>query len=85
MIPLESLRLVNGDEIDGSLLIADEMRGLYTDIVPLDHREELDSICEHEKWFLPLVIAYFVHEFCYVGERTGLELVLYYFCTIIVR
>lgn len=44
MIPLESLRLVDGDQIDGSLLVTDNVRGLDTDIIFLDHRDEQGSI-----------------------------------------
>ena len=75
MIPLESLRLVDSDQIDSSLLVPDEMRGLDTDGIFLDHRDQLDSIWEHQEWFLFFVVSHFVHELGYVGERSCFELI----------
>ena len=75
MIPLESLRLVDGDQIDSSLLVPDEMRGLDTDGIFLDHRDQLDRIWEHEEWFLFLVVADLIGQLGYVGEGSSLQLV----------
>ncbi len=75
MIPLESLCLVDCYEIDSSLLIADEMRCLDTDIILLDHRDELDSVREHEEWFLFLVVSDLVYQLCYIREGSRLQLI----------
>ena len=75
MIPLESLRLVDGDQIDSSLLVPDEMRGLYTDGIFLNHRDQLDRIWEHQEWFLFLVVADLIGQLGYVGEGSCLELI----------
>lgn len=85
MIPLESLRLVDGDQIDGSLLVTDNVRGLDTDIIFLDHRDEQGSIWEHQEWFLFLVVADLVGQLRYISEGSRLELILIRYCTIIIR
>ena len=76
MIPLESLRLVDGDQIGSSLLVPDEMRGLNTDGIFLDHRDQLDRIWEHEEWFLFLIVADLIGQLGYVGEGSSLQLIL---------
>lgn len=75
MIPLESLRLVDGDQIDGSLLVTDNVRGLDTDGIFLNHRDQLDRIWEHQEWFLFLVVADLIGQLGYVGEGSCLELI----------
>ena len=77
MIPLESLRLVDGDQIDSSLFVSDEMRGLDTDGIFLDHGDQLDSIREPEEWFLFLVVADLVRELGYISKRPRFELILF--------
>ena len=77
MIPLESLRLVDGDQIGSSLLVPDEMRGLNTDGIFLDHRDQLDRIWEHEEWFLFLVVADLFRELGYISKRPRFELILF--------
>jgi hypothetical protein len=73
---------VYSNQIDCGLLVADQMGGLDTDIVFLDHRDELDGICEDEEWFLFLVVTDLARELGYIGERSCLELILFRYCTI---
>ncbi len=76
MIPLESLRLMDGDQIDSCLLVADEMRGLYADIIFLDHGDEFDRVREHEIRLPFLVVADLIRELRYIAKRPRLELIL---------
>lgn len=52
------------------------MRCLDADIVFLDHRDEVDSIGEHEEWLLFLVVADLIREFCDISERSCLQLIV---------